>query len=111
MKPQALKMINSYLALVPKFIRSFFDSNEDVIQLRHEEYYHEVLGLSDVLGLNTSTLFMLNYAFELSKALCTSIVARQPDGKIIHGRNMDFGFADAVRDATFTGRFYRNGVF
>lgn len=40
------------------------------------EYFREVVGMAQVLELDTSILFMLNYAFELGDALCTSIVAR-----------------------------------
>jgi len=54
---------------------------------------------------------MLNFAFELDQALCTSVVARMPDGKVIHGRNMDFGFPDAVRNASYIGEFYKNGEY
>ena len=45
----------------------------------------------------------------MEDALCTSIVARQADGTIIHGRNLDFGFADAMRKASYVAEFYKNG--
>jgi len=54
---------------------------------------------------------MLNYAFELHQALCTSVVARMPDGHVIHGRNLDFGFADTMRNSTFRAQFYKGGKF
>jgi len=111
MKPQILKMVNDYLHLCPRFVRSFFESNEDVISQRHLENYDEILGMAGILDLESHILLMLNYAFELGKALCTSIVARQADGKIIHGRNMDFGFPDAMRNASYIGQFYQNGVY
>jgi len=41
------------------------------------------------------------------QAFCTSIVARQPDGTILHGRNLDFDFADEMRNVTFVAQFYR----
>jgi len=109
MKPQILKMVNDYLHLCPRFVRSFFESNEDVIKMRHLENYEEITGMATILELDSYILLMLNYAFELGKALCTSIVARQADGKIIHGRNMDFGFPDAMRNASYVGQFYKNG--
>lgn len=103
LKPQILKMMDDYLHLAPRFLRNFFKDNEEVIKLRHLEEYDEIVSIAKIVELDTSIVLMLNYAFELHQALCTSIVARTPEGKIIHGRNMDFGFADAVRNATYIG--------
>jgi len=50
----------------------------------------------------------LNYIYEL-QAYCTSIVARQADGTIIHGRNLDFDEADAMRDITFIAQYVKDG--
>lgn len=109
LKPQITKMFNEYLHLCPRIIREVFADHQRFIKMRHHEYYEEVQGYAEALGFDPNLLLMLNYAFELDKALCTSIVARMPDGKVIHGRNLDFGFADAVRNATFRGEFYRRG--
>jgi len=111
MKPQITKMINEYEHLTPGFIRNFFKDNEQVIKLRHMQEYEEIVSMAGLLGMDTYMLLMLNYAFELKQALCTSIVARAPDGRILHGRNMDFGFADAVRNATYIARFHKNGKY
>jgi hypothetical protein len=51
------------------------------------EYYAEIQSMAQILGFDTHLVLMLNYAFELDQALCTSIVARLPDGKVLHGRN------------------------
>jgi len=110
MKPQILKMMNDYLHLVPRFIRNFFKDNEDVIGAAHPSEYEEIKSFASILELDTYVVLLLNYAFEIGDALCTSIVARQPDGKIIHGRNMDFGFPDAMRNASYIGQFYKGGV-
>ena len=104
-------MVNDYLHLCPRFVRNFFESNEEVIKQRHLENYDEIVGMAGILELDSHILLMLNYAFELGKALCTSIVARQADGKIIHGRNMDFGFPDAMRNASYIAKFYKNGEY
>eukprot|EP00350_Pseudokeronopsis_sp_OXSARD2_P013931 CAMPEP_0170542488 /NCGR_PEP_ID=MMETSP0211-20121228/1888_1 /TAXON_ID=311385 /ORGANISM="Pseudokeronopsis sp., Strain OXSARD2" /LENGTH=309 /DNA_ID=CAMNT_0010845559 /DNA_START=196 /DNA_END=1125 /DNA_ORIENTATION=- len=104
-------MIDDYMKLAPGFVRNFFKSNMDVIKLRHLDNYREIEGMSTILGKETWEVFMLNYAFEIYKALCTSIVARQPDGSIIHGRNMDFAFPDAMRNASYIAKFYRGDEF
>jgi len=69
-------MANDYLHLAPHFIKSFFQSNEEVIKMRHLENYKEIQGMAGVLGYETYIVLLLNYAFELGDALCTSIVAR-----------------------------------
>jgi len=94
-------MLNDFVHLSPRFIRDFFEDHSKFINLRHHEYYEEVQGYAAALGFEASLLLMLNYAFELGEALCTSIVARTADGRIIHGRNQDFAFTDAMRNATF----------
>eukprot|EP00350_Pseudokeronopsis_sp_OXSARD2_P000535 CAMPEP_0170565786 /NCGR_PEP_ID=MMETSP0211-20121228/79407_1 /TAXON_ID=311385 /ORGANISM="Pseudokeronopsis sp., Strain OXSARD2" /LENGTH=284 /DNA_ID=CAMNT_0010886753 /DNA_START=172 /DNA_END=1024 /DNA_ORIENTATION=- len=134
-------MIDAYMHLVPRFLRTFFESNLDVIKVRHLERFREVEGIAHILEqetwlvylLNyevrhlerfrevegiahileqeTWLVYLLNYAFELSKVLCTSIVARQADGTIIHGRNMDFAFPDAMRNASYIASFYSNGEY
>jgi len=109
LKPQIIKMADDYLHLVPGFVRSFFESNQDVIRLRHKENSEEIDSISQIIGFDSYVMLMLNYAFELGDALCTSIIARQTDGTLIHGRNMDFAFPDAMRNASYIGQFYRGG--
>ncbi len=106
LKPQIVKMMDDYLHLAPPFLRNFFRDNEEVIKQKHLDIYAEIVSIAEIVEIETSLVLMLNYAFELHQALCTSIVARTPNGNIIHGRNMDFGFADAVRNATYIGSFY-----
>jgi hypothetical protein len=104
-------MIDDYMHLVPRFMKNFFADNIDVIKLRHLQYYKEIMGIATILEYDSTEVFMLNYAFELYKALCTSILARQPDGTVLHGRNMDFAFPDAMRNASYIAKFYRGGEY
>jgi len=69
-------MINDYLHLAPRFVRNFFQSNEEAIASKNMEQYDEIVGMADILGCDHHIALMLNYAFELGDALCTSIVAR-----------------------------------
>jgi len=110
-KDQTNKMIDDYMHLVPRFLRTFFETNLDVIKLRHMERFREVEGIAAILEQETWLVYLLNYAYELSKVLCTSIVARQADGTVIHGRNMDFAFPDAMRNASYIASFYQNGEY
>ena len=103
LKPQIVKMMNDYLHLAPPFLRNFFRDNEEAIKQKHMDIYAEIVSIAEIVEIEIDLVLMLNYAFELHQALCTSIIARTPNGNIIHGRNMDFGFADAVRNASYIG--------
>lgn len=66
-------------------------------------------GIAQVLDFEMKEILLLNYLYEL-QAFCTSIVARQADGTILHGRNLDFSFADQMRDITYVAHYYKNGL-
>ena len=51
----------------------------------------------------------INLVYDAS-AFCTSIVAQQTDGSIIHGRNLDFSGASILRAMTATVDFTSNGT-
>ena len=53
-------------------------------------------------ALKISTL-KLNFRF------CTSIVAQQKNGQIIHGRNFDYDFSSDLQNVTFIAEYYRDG--
>mmetsp|Transcript_38497 Transcript_38497/g.28337 ORF Transcript_38497/g.28337 Transcript_38497/m.28337 type:complete len:130 (+) Transcript_38497:157-546(+) len=106
-KDEINKLIADYLHLAPGFIRNFFKSNMDIIKLRHIEHYREIEGVAAILGQETWVVFMLNWAYELGEVLCTSIVARTAEGRVIHGRNMDFAFPDASRNASYIAKYYK----
>jgi hypothetical protein len=47
---------------------------------------------------------LVNSLYEL-ESWCTSIIARQADGTIIHSRNLDFDNADSMRKITYRAKF------
>ena len=47
---------------------------------------------------------LVNSLYEL-ESWCTSIIARQADGTIIHSRNLDFDNADSMRKITYNAKF------
>jgi len=53
-------------------------------------YGDEIRGISKDTGVDACALVIYNIAYEVLGG-CTSIVAESPDGKIYHGRNLDFG--------------------
>jgi hypothetical protein len=67
-----------------------------------------MVGIGQALGVNFVDLLILNYVYDVYCA-CTSIVAQQTDGTVLHGRNLDFAFADDSREIVYKGEFYKNG--
>jgi len=63
--------------------------------------------MAKIMGMDTNLLLLVQYIYELS-SFCTSILAADPSGMVIHVRNLDFAFADIMRNLTYEGWFYRN---
>ena len=49
-------------------------------------------------------MLTINSLYEL-ESWCTSVIVRLSNGTIIHGRNLDFDNADAMRGITYNARF------
>jgi len=64
------------------------------------------------LGIPHGFVSLANIGYELSDA-CTSIVAQDANGKILHARNLDFGeglgFTATLKEVTFIADFQKNG--
>eukprot|EP00435_Cladocopium_sp_Y103_P019494 s3290_g4.t1 len=54
------------------------------------EYGLEIRSIANATGILVEDLFAYNIAYELEGG-CTSIVAQDDRGRLIHGRNLDFG--------------------
>lgn len=85
-----------------------------ILEISQPERYQELEGI--VAGVNSPDLDMpravlLNQVYELG-AWCTSIVAKQADGTIIHSRNLDYNHAaDEMRNITYRAKFIQNGKY
>lgn len=51
---------------------------------------------------------MVNYVYEFT-SFCTSLIAKQEDGLVVHMRMLDFDFPDETRQLTYTAEFYKSG--
>jgi len=104
-------VVTDFLKLVPKFLIKIFDLGQPLLRLKHPEHFAEIAGIqTQIEGLDMATLLFLNYLYDF-KSLCTSIVTRTPDGKTIHGRNLDYAFPDMMRKILYVGQFYRGDEF
>ena len=111
-KEECLALINFYLEVIPGItldqIDAFFDILAPFLLETQPDYYYEMLGIAEVLDLPMSRSLFANYVYDIS-TFCTSIVARQADGTIIHGRNLDIFPTDLIRDVTFNAQYMKNG--
>jgi hypothetical protein len=75
-----------------------------------KELQREVKGCSQHIGVPYGWLSLFNLGYELSDA-CTSIIAEDKDGKILHARNLDFwagmGFTDTLKEMAFTANMQK----
>uniref|UniRef100_A0A7S3GIA7 N-acylethanolamine-hydrolyzing acid amidase n=1 Tax=Palpitomonas bilix TaxID=652834 RepID=A0A7S3GIA7_9EUKA len=106
---------------LPKAAIPVVDVLVDAIDTVLGERGKEMKGYAKCTGLDLGTLVALNYAYELRRlgpaapntttpgdyhGMCTSIVAQQEDGTMVHGRNMDWNLDNAMRPYTILVDFY-----
>lgn len=104
------------VALIHKAVDAFFPPNSTAMQdvkkvferllssnateegLFHPDYLAEARGISRITGLEMTDVLMITAYYDLSAAgACTGIISRDSTGRIVHGRNLDFSNADALR--------------
>ncbi|XP_023658990.1 N-acylethanolamine-hydrolyzing acid amidase-like [Paramormyrops kingsleyae] len=96
-------------SIVPKWvhqaIKPVVEALEDYIP---QHYAGEIQGLASLSGVDVTDIILLNFAYEIT-AFCTSIVAQDTNGRIYHGRNMDYPFVEILRNLTVDILFIRDG--
>ncbi|VDM58126.1 unnamed protein product [Angiostrongylus costaricensis] len=55
-----------------------------------QPYRDEILSISNDTGIPVGQIVVYNIFYEIF-TVCTSIIAQDPDGHIVHARNLDFG--------------------
>mmetsp|Transcript_32637 Transcript_32637/g.52513 ORF Transcript_32637/g.52513 Transcript_32637/m.52513 type:complete len:422 (-) Transcript_32637:186-1451(-) len=68
---------------------SFKRIGESVLQAMGD-YGLEIRGIANATGIPLQDLLFYNIMYEIEGG-CTSIIAQDPQGKLVHGRNLDFG--------------------
>ena len=53
-------------------------------------YGDEIISIANTTGINLGEVVLYNIFYEIF-TLCTSIVAADEQGNVVHGRNLDFG--------------------
>jgi len=75
----------------------------------HREHYMEMEGIAAALGIDARRIVVVNFAYEFI-AFCTSLVAKQTDGTLLHVRLYDLLAPERSKNMLFLGEFYRNGT-
>jgi len=58
---------------------------------KHQDFVNEIDAMAKLSGLPFDKLLFLNFMYEFSTfKACSSILVRNSEGRVIHGRNMDF---------------------
>lgn len=73
-----------------------------------QPFTDEIRSICDSLNLSLADGILVNLAYEAS-AFCTSIVAQDSQGRIYHGRNLDYPFGKILRKLTADVQFIKNG--
>ena len=71
-------------------------------------YPGEMRGVAKAWNISVADVILINLVYDLT-AYCTSIVAEDSKGNIIHGRNLDYQFAEMFRHVTFMVDFQSKG--
>uniref|UniRef100_A0A915PUX7 N-acylethanolamine-hydrolyzing acid amidase n=1 Tax=Setaria digitata TaxID=48799 RepID=A0A915PUX7_9BILA len=105
--PAVIDEVNHY---VPKFLQPIAWWIDENILLRTlpEQYVREMRGIATRSGLRIGEVIGMNI-FILANVGCTSIVAEDRKGRIIHGRNLDYEMSSVLRNLTIIADFTRNG--
>lgn len=99
MASQIRTMITHFKALLGGLSKDIFKLLEDSSKMKviservlkeMGEYGLEIRSIANATGILVEDLFAYNIAYELEGG-CTSIVAQDDHGRLIHGRNLDFG--------------------
>jgi len=110
-REEIINATNVLIGNLPPYTDKFFEWVYPIWSYIHPSKYGEIEGI--VKGVNSTELPMsrgvlLNAIYELG-AWCTSVVVKQADGTIIHGRNLDYPDEVTMQAIVYNGTFTRNG--
>mmetsp|Transcript_24680 Transcript_24680/g.38394 ORF Transcript_24680/g.38394 Transcript_24680/m.38394 type:complete len:147 (-) Transcript_24680:869-1309(-) len=92
MREEIIEAFDETIVLIPKVIVNLFEVVHGWWNIIHHDKYQEIVGIVEAVNdpkVTVSKTVLINCLYELG-AWCTSIVAKQGDGTIIHTRNLDF---------------------
>lgn len=103
-------MVNKFVP-IPKVVWEVIGLyGESFYKLEEWKFTKDIQTIADLMDLKFGEVFALNFLYEISSLWwnkeCTGIIYRNAEGKIIHGRNLDFEFWTTFAGLSFVGDFY-----
>ena len=104
-KPQITAVVDIVKQRIPKIILPLLEKMGGKLE-EHlpAPYAEEIASVAAATGQPVADIFALNIFYEINSG-CTSIVAAQQNGTLIHGRNLDYGIPglqNLTADVVFT---------
>ena len=112
-KNEILEVFNEYLTEIPAPIIDLFEATYWIWYFTNFEKWQEIQGIVaavDNKDLSMSKAVLVNALYEI-EAWCTSIIAKQSDGSIIHARNLDFENPNGMRKVTYRATCVKDGEY
>jgi len=107
-KNSLLQVFNSIKDETPKDTwRTISNAYGTVVVNRYKEYAEEIAGIANILGITPEDYYVINCFYELI-VMCTSIVAKDKNNKLILARNFDFGHTEILRKIHINVMYMRN---
>jgi N-acylethanolamine-hydrolysing acid amidase len=102
-----------YFDLIP-FTKTFFDGIDWYArnEFKYQDFVAEVDAVAKLSGYPFERIFFINFMYEYSTIkACSGIIVRNDEGKIIHGRNLDFSMWELLANLAARIEYYRGGKF
>jgi hypothetical protein len=79
-------------------------------EFKYQDFVTEVDAIAKLSGYPFDKIFLLNFMYEYSTIkACTGVIVRTDEGKIMHGRNLDFPMWELLAGLVANVHYYRNG--
>ena len=117
-KPAIQLLLAEFEKMVPKAVVEAASLIGDAaIKYLPYPYGLEIVGVATAIDRSVGDVLLANILYEVSayghgklnERACTSIVAESLNGTILHGRNLDYHFTDALQNLTIIVDFYKSG--
>lgn len=89
-------------------LRQWYRDHMDDYKVSQPDAYGMSEALADFLGLEVAQTFGVSAVTAVS-TYCTSIVARDLDGSIVHVRNLDFSYTEVMKQLVFDAITVKDG--
>lgn len=128
---QKLKAATAYFdQFIPKALKPLVIKIGQKLQKVFPDYKGELQGIATASGIDVGEITVLNLVYQLEDlfvncsawnttgpgcdsqfpiGLCTSIIAQDASGNIVHGRNLDFNFTPELNELIANIEFQRGG--